>query len=187
MDSDLPDLPPTEPKRRRGRPVGSKNKPKFGSQVQKVPVQTPPQIVVNGKAQTHLDFKYADPETLAARNMSLIDHAQQALRHELGIGFQADGKSISQYDVDKIVDLCSALDRAAAGMLRVQKLAQEIARNDTPEQTLEKAVLKIMGQDTATLRSIIQRLDKHCKKLVAGKTEKQTVQTATDAIAALSK
>ena len=151
------------------------------------PVQTPPQVMPDGhNALERLDFKYADPETLAARNMSLIDHAQLALRHELGVGFQANGKSISGYDIEKIVDLCAALDRAAAGMLRVQKAAQEIAKNDTPAQTLEKAILKIMGQDTATQRHIIQRLDKNLRKLTTGKTREKQIATATDAIAALS-
>lgn len=130
-------------------------------------------------ALVKLDFKYADPETLAARNMSLIDHAQQALRHELGIGFQANGKSIHPGDIQKILDLCAALDRAAAGMLRTQKVAQELAKSLTPEQTLEKAILKIMGQDTATQRHIIQRLEKNMRKL----TKKPKVETASDAIA----
>lgn len=185
---DLPDYPPTETvKRGRGRPKGAKNKPK--APPGGWPVQTPPPVTTGAPHHNdiaRLDFKYADPETLAARNMSLIDHAQQALRHELGLGFQADGKSITDYDIAKIVNLCAALDRAATGMLRVQKVAAEIAKNLTPEETLEKAILKVMGQDVATQRKIIQRLEAGLKRL-ARKVKPAGPATATDAIAALDK
>lgn len=186
MPDDLP--PPEVLPRRRGRPPGSKNKKSYEGPKGFAPaVMTPPAFTDgNGNQLTRLDFKYADPETLAARNMSLIDHAQQALRHELGSGFQADGKSIHQYDVEKIVALCAALDRAATGMLRVQKVAQELGKNLTPEQTLEKAILKIQGQDVATQRKIIERLDKGLRKLTRAPA-KVKVATATDAIAALEK
>jgi hypothetical protein len=184
MPDDLPDLPPVEVpvKRGRGRPPGSRNRLSIQ------PVQTPPQVVAaNRNPLPKLDFKYADPETLAARNMSLIDHAQQALRHEIGAGFQADGRSISHDDIEKILHLCAALDRAAAGMARVQKVAKELAENLTPEQTLEKAIQKVMGQDTATQRYVIRRLQENLKKLTKHHNSKVDIATATDAIAALTK
>ncbi len=184
---DLPELPPAEPtKRGRGRPRGSRTRMKTAAILERPMVQTPPGVYLNASTPApRLDFKYADPETLAARNMSLIDHAQQALRHELGVGFQSNGKSVSPHDIQKILDLCAALDRAASGMLRVQKVVEELSKNLTPEQTLEKAILKIMGQDTATQRAIINRLEASLKRLQ--RKVRPQVATATDAIAELSK
>lgn len=186
-DFPLPDFPPL-PKRKPGRPKGSRNKKTLSNRLAMEPVITPPPVWNEQRnAQVLLDFKYADPETLAARNMSLIDHAQQALRHMLTQGFQADGKSVSGDDIEKIVALCAALDRAATGMLRVQKAAQEIQKNLSPKQVLEKAILKIMGQDTATQRYVLRRIEDNLKSLKKRQDKVAEVKTATDAIAELSK
>lgn len=175
------------PRRGRGRPPGRRNGP---SRLTAAAVITPPTPVDRSDNQkTRLDYRHADLDTLCARQLSLIDYAQQALRNEFGAGFQSDGRSISGQDIQKLMDLGQALVRSADALKRSTALAEEIADKLSPEQLLEAAIKKIEAQDLGTIKYIIRRLTEYRRKLVPHATVPLAFDNegpAVNAIAALA-
>ncbi len=142
------------PRRGRGRPKGSKNR---GG------VTEPPNVMVPRNVPPGLeafdDYRAADPLTLVARHYAMVDWQQQALRQEMKIGLGA--KQGVRADAEcglKLVDIGNALMKTMAGHKAALALAEEIGKNKTPEQLLEIAISRIMGQDLPTIEAIIKRL-----------------------------
>lgn len=168
MDSDKP---------RRGRPPGSRNRPKDD---RLVPPSTSPLE----------DIRPVDPDSLVARQLTLLDWAQQALRNEMKKAMQAKGEWIDGKDIEKLADLSQAIIRTIDALKKSSDLAAELASRMTAEQLLEAAIRKIEGQDLATLNYAIKRLRAHRERLapVGGmdKIQMGEVATATAAIAELA-
>lgn len=144
----------TEP-RKRGRPPGSRNRPK-------VPRLVPPSTVALE------DYRYCDPEALVARQLSMLDWAQQAMRNEMKRAMGETGEWVTFEDVQKLEKLSNSIVRAIEALKRSTDIASELAARLTPEQLLEAAIKKIEGQDLATIDHAIKRLRKH-RELLAPK------------------
>lgn len=167
-----------EPKRR-GRPPGSRNRPK-DEQGRAVPPSTLPRE----------DYHHPDPDAIVARQLTLVDWAQQALRNEMKRAMQSKGEWIGEVDIAKLEKLSQSVVRAIEALRKSSDLAMEMAARMTPEQLLEAALKKIEGQDLATLNYAIKRLRAHRERLapVGGMDKLQmgeTRATATTAIADL--
>lgn len=176
-----------QPTKKRGRPPGVRNKPK----------QETPERLVPPSSIALEDFKHSDINTMCARQLTLLDWAQQAMRNEMKAGFQAKGEHISESDVEKLLTLSSALVRAVDALKKADGLADELSKRMTPEQLLEAALKKIEGQDVATLNYAISRLRAYRQKIAPvmgidtikmGDRAARTYEapaTAVDAIASL--
>jgi hypothetical protein len=168
MESDQP--------KRRGRPPGSRNKPKD----RLVPPSTKPLE----------DIVPVDPDSLVARQLTLLNWAQISLRNEMKKAMQAKGEWISAEDIEKLTDLSQALIRTIDALKKSADLAAELASRMTAEQLLEAAIRKIEGQDVATLNYAIKRLRAHRERIapVGGMDKIQMGEpaTATAAIAELA-
>lgn len=143
-------------KRKRGRPKGSKNR---------VGVTVPPNVLTPREVPPGLtpmaDYRHADPLALVERHYAMVDWQQQALRQEMMIGLGAEaGVRSNADDIEKLMDLGGALMKALDSHKRAIALAEELAKNKTPEQLLEIAIRKVEGQDLPTLEAIIKRLRK---------------------------
>jgi hypothetical protein len=170
------------PKRKRGRPPGSRNKPQTTNPVR----LTPP------SADPGADYRYADPETIIARQLSMLDWAQQACRNEMQRAMQGKGLHIDVRDIEKLEKLSNAIVRAVDALKKSADLADELSKRLTPEQLLEAALKKVEGQDAATIRYAIKRLRAYLEKLgpITGGDKTQLGESgfgarATDAIRAL--
>lgn len=137
-----------DPPRRRGRPPGSRNKPK---QLDLAPVVPPSSTPLN-------DYRYSDPAAIVSRQITMLDWAQQALRNEMQAGLQVKGKWIAAADIERLERLSNGIVRALDAMRKLTDLTDELARRLSPEQLLDKALQKIEGQDAATIRYAIKRL-----------------------------
>lgn len=169
-------------KRKRGRPKGSRNKPQTTNPVRLTPPSFDPGA----------DYRYADPETIIARQLSMLDWAQQACRNEMQRAMQGKGLHIDVRDIEKLEKLSNAIVRAVDALKKSADLADELAKRMTPEDLLEAALKKVEGQDAATLRYAIKRLRAYLEKLGPVKHADQIAAgdmpfgaRATDAISAL--
>lgn len=172
MDSNKP---------RRGRPPGSRNRPKDDDgHVRLVPPSHTPLE----------DIRPVDPDTIVARQLTMLDWAQQALRNEMKKAMQAKGEWIAAGDIEKLADLSQAIIRTIDALKKSSDLATEMAARMTAEQLLEAAIKKVESQDIATLNYAIKRLRAHRERIapVGGfdKVQMGEVATATAAIAGLA-
>lgn len=135
------------------------------------------------------DIRTVDPDTIVARQLTMLDWAQQAMRNEMKRAMQAKGQWIVAEDISKLEKLSMAIVRAIEALKRSSDLASEMAARMSPEQLLEAAIKKIEGQDLATLNYAIKRLRAHRERLapVGGldKIQMGEPATATAAIAEL--
>jgi len=167
MESDKP---------RRGRPPGSRNKKdRLAPPANQAPLE---------------DIRPVDPDTIVARQLTMLDWAQQAMRNEMKKAMQAKGEWISSEDVAKLEKLSHAIIRTIEALKKSSDLASEMASRLTADQLLEAAIRKVESQDIATLNYAIKRLRAHRERLapVGGfdKIQMGEVATATDAIAELA-
>jgi hypothetical protein len=153
-------------KRKPGRPAGSKNK-----RVAKIGPPNP--------NRPKSDYDHADPETLIARQFSIIDTAQQWLKSEMELIARGEGE-IAGFDVRRIHELSQALSRTLESLKRSADLAEEMAARMSPEQLLEAAIKKIEAQDRVTVEYAIKRLREVRRDITT-----EPDQTATSAIAEL--
>lgn len=171
MDTDKP--------KRRGRPPGSRNKPKHHEETRLVPPSTTPLE----------DLQHDDPDTIVARQLTMLSWAQQAMRNEMKRAMQAKGEWISGEDVAKLEKLSQAIVRAIDALKRSSDLASEMASRLSAEELLEAALRKIESQDVATLNYAIKRLRAHRERIapVGGfdKIQMGEPETATAALAEL--
>ncbi len=166
-----------EPKRR-GRPPGSRNKPHLDR-----PEETP--LVPADRVPAGIDYRYADPDALVARQFTLIDWAQQAMRNEMRRGMQKAGTRLDPQDIETLQKLSTSLIRTIEALKKSADLADEMSKRMTPAQLLEAAIKKIEGQDVATLTATIQRLRAHRRVLAPIGRDARIDDTAADAIASL--
>lgn len=174
----------SEPKKR-GRPAGSKNKPALvrpEDEARLVPPSSTPKA----------DYQHPDPDALVSRMLSLLDWQMQALRNEMTRAYQSKGVSIDVKDIERLEKLSNTLVRSINALKQSHELAEELAKSWTPEQFLERAALKIEGQDAATLRYYIKRFRAHLEKISPSTAqdrqqmgEPAKLRTGADAIAAL--
>lgn len=153
-------------KRRPGRPAGSKNK-----RIAKI---GPPNT-----SRPKADYEHADPETLIARQFSIIDTAQQWLRSEMEAVARGEGEVVG-FDVRRIHELSQALSRTLESLKRSADLAEEMAARLSPEQLLEAAITKLAAQDRVTVEYAIKRLREVRRDITT-----EPDQTAASAIAEL--
>lgn len=166
--------------KRRGRPPGVRNRPKYHDETRLVPPANQAPLE---------DIRPVDPDTLVARQLTMLDWAQQAMRNEMKRAMQAKGEWIDAADIEKLSDLSQALIRTIDALKKSADLASEMAARMTAEQLLEAAIKKIEGQDVATLNYAIKRLRAHRERIapVGGfdKIQMGEPATAAAAIAAL--
>ncbi len=167
----------TTEKPRRGRPPGVRNRPALER-----PILTPP------SSKPGADYHHADPETIIARQLSMIDWAQQALRNEMMRAYQAKGVSIQTADLHRLETLSATIVKTVQGLKASSDLALELAKRLTPEELLDAALSKIESQDRATLRAAIKRLRNYMDKLGPvshGDRQAMKDETSGEAIASL--
>lgn len=158
-----------EPKKR-GRPPGVRNRPRV------TPESTTPKA----------DYHYPDPNAMVARQLSLLDWAQQATRNEMQRAMAAKGNHVMDVDVARLEKLSSALVKSIHALRQVSDLADELSKRLTPEQLLEAALKRVEGQDAATLRYAIKRLRAYLEKVAPRQIDRlQFGDTAASAIASL--
>lgn len=170
-----------KPKKRRGRPPGSKNR------VDVPPPAPLPRAVPPGYDPMD-DYRAPDPLTMVARNYAMLDWAQQALRVQMKIGLGAkEGLRVSEENVAELVSISNGLERTMNAHKKAMDLADSLSKNKTPKELLDIAVAKIKGQDLPTLQAIIKDLRKHREQLApVNKREANLMDgTAAQAIAAL--
>ncbi len=167
------------PKRKRGRPVGSKNKKD---------ALLPPSRMAAASPGVGEDFRHSDISTIIARQFSMLDLAQQAVRNWMLAGAaSADGLHVGEGDLAKLEKLSNAIVRAVDGLKKSSDVADEMSKRMSPEQLLEAACQKLEAQDLPTLRYFIKRLKAYSERLELELPEKVALPTdkATDAIASL--
>jgi len=111
------------------------------------------------------DYKYSDPDTIVARQLSMLDWAQQAMRNEMQRAMQSKGVSVQLADIVRLEKLSNAIVKAIEALKRSSDLADELSARMTPEQLLEAALKKIEGQDIATVNYAIKRLRAHRERI----------------------
>jgi hypothetical protein len=152
-----------EIKRGRGRPKGSKNKPKINS----VAVVEPPHEPVTRQVpHTTVPFQayQADPDRVIAKQLTMLAWQQDLLHKELTATAVA-GKFSDYAVIEKLETLSNGIVRAVDAMKKYDGFAEELRRRMSPAETLEKAIQMIEGQDLATLQAIIKRLRQHRQKI----------------------
>ncbi len=135
---------PCAARRRRGRPPGVKSKTftrplAASSSEQRDRTDgrlTPPSSVALG------DYRHADPETIIARQFTMLDWAQQATRNEMQRAMQGKGLHIAVNDIEKLEKLSNAIVRAIDALKKSADLADELSKRLTPEQLMEAALKK---------------------------------------------
>lgn len=168
------------PKKRRGRPPGTRNGRKLVplSKVENWDAYKTPPL---------MDYRHEDIDALVGRQLSMVGLAQDRIRQEmLGSADAKCEKTITVDDVERLVDLSNALVRSIDALQRATKITAELKSKLTPEQVLNAAIEKIKSQDVATLTLIIQKLAKHRNKNPKHNKYIKTI-AAADGIADLEK
>ncbi len=172
---------PQEPRRKRGRPPGSKNKKD---------ALLPPTRMGAVSPGVGDDFRHSDISTIISRQFSMLDLAQQAVRNWLVSAAGSDeGLHVGVGDIEKLEKLSNAIVRAVDGLRKSSDLADELSKRMSPEQLIEAACQKIEAQDLPTLNYFIKRLKAYRDRLEAQGVPAQSTAAptdrATDAIASL--
>lgn len=147
------------PRKRRGRPPGSRNRV--------------------GVAQSPVDAGPPDVDTILNDQLRTIAAAQKQMASDTRDGF-------TEGQLRRLHALAAATVRAVEAMARAAKVKQELAERMSPAQVLEAAIQKIEQQPIETINAVIRRLTKVRNGLVGGFTPR-TLVTAAEAIAAATK
>ncbi len=176
----MPYTDPT-PKRKRGRPKGSRNKVSV----------LPKTRLFTGAVSPGVgdDFRHSDISTIISRQFSMLDLAQQAVRNWMvAASATQEGLHVGEGDISKLEKLSNAIVRAVDGLKKSSDLADEMSKRMSPEQLLEAACQKIEAQDLPTLNYFLKRLRAYRDRLEAqapAVTVASAADRATDAIASL--
>jgi hypothetical protein len=166
MDSNEP------PKRKAGRPLGSKNKAALD----------------RGNAD-RADYDYPDPDTLVARQLSMVNWAQVVVRNEFRRAMENRGSTIvlAPKDIERLEKLSNTLVRTIDALKKSSDLTEELSKRMSPEQLLDAAIRKIEAQDLKVLNYAIKRLRAHRERIAPTGGQGPVVDTATasDAVASL--
>ena len=179
LDSDIPaaelDLEIAEPpKKKRGRPPGSRNKPALARDV------VPP----TEDARVKADYG-SDPSTIISRQLTMLDWAQQVMRNSLLRAYERKTVELHEKDVVKLEKMSNAIVRAVDALRKSSDLAEELSSRMSPEQLLEAAIGKLEAQDAPTVRYAIRRLKAHLERVAPAAKSGEGVHTAASAIAEL--
>lgn len=160
LDDDEPDEIPV--KRGRGRPPGAKNKVKIlprpaalggiPGDRERAPSQVPFEV-----------YNVPDPLAMAQALYAEVAWRIDTLRNmrKLGGGVgnrQGVGVETNEVAVPILIDTAATLLKALQAHERAFLLAEKLSKGKTPEQLLEIAIQRCMGQDLATQRGIIKRM-----------------------------
>ncbi len=158
MDDQLPEIP----KRKRGRPPGSKNRARH--------IAEGPREKAEGQ-KPYDDYAHADPMAMAARLYSEVDWQLSAIRNQRAKYTEkatgrfdknvAQGEQVDFGAVDDLSKVAGTLEKAMKAHERALVLAEKLAKLKTPAQVLQAAIDRIKGQDLPTLRNIIKELKKY--------------------------
>lgn len=172
-----------QPQKRRGRPPGVRNRKK-DENGNSIPPLAPP------STRPLEDLRHADPDTIVARQLTMLDWAQQAMRNEMKRAMQAKGNWICSEDISKLDRLSQGILKTIDALKRSSDLASEMAARLSPEQLLEAAIKKLEAQDIATLNYAIKRLRAHRERIAPvdgfAKLQMGEPSTAAGAIAELA-
>lgn len=147
-----------KPRRRRGRPVGAKNKIRH----------------VVKKANDETVVRHIDPHSLIERALMLVDEQLNSLRVEMAGEGAVDGTK-------RLLDVANSLCRCIDSLRKYNDLADELQRVMSPEQLLEAAIVKLEGQDLKILNYAIKRLRAHRERVApAVGSEHQGLGVAAD-------
>jgi hypothetical protein len=124
------------PKRRPGRPRGSKNTPALARPL----------------APT------TDPITLVQRNFEMVDWAQRAIRLEMQRLMQEPNVRAAEGLCKRLLDVSNALARSIDALKKANNALEELQKVLTPQQLLEAAIKKIEGRDPGEIRYAVKRL-----------------------------
>lgn len=150
--------------RKRGRPPGSRNK-------------------IRGRALS--DYAHSDPDTICARQLTMLEAAQKALQRDLEKMVSGEEKWVDVKNILALEKLSNAIVRGIEAMKKSADLADELASRLTPEQLLEAAIKKLEAQDLPTLKYAIKRLRAKRESLMPTAPAVET-DTAAAAIAELA-
>lgn len=150
--------------KKRGRPPGSRNK-------------------IRGRALT--DYGHSDPDTICARQLTMLEAAQKALQRDLEKMVSGDEKWVDVKNILALEKLSNAIVRGIEAMKKSADLGDELASRLSPEQLLEAAIKKIEAQDLPTLKYAIKRLRAKREQLTPT-VETIDSDTAAGAIAGLA-
>ncbi len=161
-DGDIP-----TPRRGRGRPPGSKNKPRL------LPDQIGGVAGPRERAPSQVPFEvYNVPDPLAmvqalyAEVAWRIDTLRNVRKMGGGVGNrQGKGVEANEAAVPILIDTVNTLVKTLQSHDKALLLAKKLSESKTPAQMLEHAIQKVMGQDLATQRGIIRRLRENLARL----------------------
>lgn len=130
------------------------------------------------------DYRAADPQTMVARQLSLIDWAQRQLANEQEQ--LSEGYVLSDDHVEKLLKVAGSLDRAVSSLARSSKLTEELAARMSPRQLLDAAIEKLEAQDEPTITYCVRRLRAARAKLTTKQfADAEAADTAVGALASL--
>ena len=127
----------------------------------------------------------ADPDTLIARQLAMLEMAQGALRDDMQRMLTGDEKWVRAEHVTALERLSNAIVRSIDAMKKSAELYDELSSRLTAEQLLEAAIKKLEGQDRPTIRYAVKRLRARLEVLEAEQAVVPLTDTAADAIAGL--
>lgn len=146
-------------KRRPGRPKGSRNKRGLIGSYPAVEVAPDITRVRPITTVPFEDYTAPDPMAMVGRLYAEVDWGMTALNNEMKKGIGAStGMRISFEDTEKLAKVAVGLEKALVCHDRALKLMDKLKEHKTPAQLLEMAIVKVEGQDLATLSAIIKRL-----------------------------
>lgn len=148
-------------RRKRGRPTGSKNRIKQPTAILNNAIVGERQKAPTLKA---FDIYAADPLAMTQRFYSELDFRLTALTNARKMKPQSKidrGLQMDEQEIPLLTDVANVLLKAMQAHDKALSLAERLSKNKSPAELLEIAVIKIMGQDLATIRSIIKRLRDH--------------------------
>lgn len=142
-----------------------------------------PRKLVTGKSKR--DFQYPDPDTIVARQLSMLSIAQQAVRNEMLTGTQSEGTRMRAEDILKLEKLSSAIVRAIDALKKTSDLTGVLSSRMSPEELLEAALVRVEGQDVPTIRYAMKRLKAHLARLSDSSPKEPILVSGADALAAI--
>lgn len=125
-----------DPPKKRGRPIGSRNKP----------------ALARPMAPT------TDPITLVQRNFEMVDWAQAAIRREMQTLMQTPNTRAAEGLCKRLLDVSNALARSIDALKKANNALDELQKVLSPAQLLEAAIKKIEVRDAGEIRYAIKRL-----------------------------
>lgn len=170
-DGDIPQ------KRKRGRPPGSKNKPREPINVAAALSRVPkgPREIAPSLGEPFEVYHTPDPLAMVQalyaevawriqtlRNARKLDKIEQQRKANDRV---ERGLQPNEAIVPILIDTANTLMKALQSHEKALVLAEKLSKNKSPAEMLEHSILKIMGQDLETQRAIVKRLREHLSRI----------------------